>query len=541
MQNFLTSLDSAGELIYLGQQHLFAGFMPHGMCYLWKPGLVWLHVVSDSIVALAYYSIPLTLIYFVQHRRDLPFPWVFQLFGGFIIACGSTHIMEVWTLWHPNYWTAGILKAFTAVISLYTAIELIPLIPQALTLPSPAQLALVNHNLEKEILERQKSEEALRQSEARYRAIVEDQTELICRFLPEGTLSFVNQAYCRYFGQTQDDLIGTNFWPMIVEEDLKKVKTQLNALSKEKPVVTITHRILNPYGEIRTQQWSNRAIFDNKNQLIEIQSVGRDITEIKQAEEVLKAYSAQLEVSNRELQDFAYVASHDLQEPLRKIQTFGNRLKAKYADVLDTQGQDYLERMQNAAKRMQKLIEDLLALSQVAMQSRSFVKVNLATVVIEVLSDLETHLESSRGSVDIGELPIIEADPTQMRQLLQNLIDNALKFSRPEEPAAVKIRSQLLNKTTENPADNLSYRQFYQITVEDNGIGFEQKYLDKIFVPFQRLHSRSEYEGTGIGLAICRKIVERHGGSITATSFLGKGATFTITLPAVQFKGGNVE
>jgi PAS domain S-box-containing protein len=541
MLNFLTSLLSAGEFIHPGQLHLPAGFMPHGMCYLWKPGLVWLHVVSDSIVALAYYSIPLTLIYFVQHRRDVPFPWVFWLFGAFIIACGSTHIMEVWTLWHPNYWISGIIKAFTAIVSLYTAVQLIPLLPQALTLPSPSQLALINQNLENQILEREKSEEALRQSEARYRAIVEDQTELICRFLPEGSVTFVNQAYCRYFGRTQEDLIGSSFCPMILEEDLEKVKAQLTTFSKEKPIVTITHRIINAHGEIRTQQWSNRAIFDHQNRFVEIQAVGRDITELKQAEEVLKAYSAQLEVSNRELQDFAYVASHDLQEPLRKIQTFSDRLKAKYGDVLDVQGRDYLERMHNAAKRMQTLINDLLAISRVATQAQSFVQVNLATVATEVLSDLETRIESSRGTVDIGELPTLEADATQMRQLLQNLIDNALKFSRPEESAAVKIRSQLLNEVEENSVGNISYRQFYQITVKDNGIGFEQKYLDKIFVPFQRLHSRSEYEGTGIGLAICRKIVDRHGGSITAKSSLGEGATFTVMLPVKQFKGGNLK
>lgn len=541
MINSLTSLLSAGELIHPGQLHLPAGFMPHGMCYLWKPGLVWLHVVSDSLVALAYYSIPITLIYFVQHRRDLPFRWIFWLFGAFIIACGTTHIMEVWTLWHPNYWVAGIIKAFTAIVSLYTAVQLIPLLPQALALPSPTQLALINQNLEKQILERQKSEEALRQSEARYRAIVEDQTELICRFLPEGTLTFVNQAYCRYFGGTQEDLIGSSFCPMILEEDLEKVKAQLNALSKEKPIVTITHRILNSHGELRTQQWSNRAIFDDQDSCVEIQAVGRDITKLKQAEEVLKAYSAQLEVRNRELQDFAYVASHDLQEPLRKIQTFGDRLKVKYGDVLNVQGRDYLERMHNAAKRMQTLIDDLLAISRVATQAQSFVKVNLATVATEVLCDLETRIESSGGSVDIGELPSLEADPTQMRQLLQNLIDNALKFSRPEESAAVKIRSQLVNQVEETPAGNISYQEFYQITVEDNGIGFEQKYLDKIFVPFQRLHSRSQYEGTGIGLAICRKIVDRHGGSITAKSSLGEGATFTVMLPVKQFKGGNLK
>ncbi|MBW4644396.1 MAG: PAS domain-containing protein [Goleter apudmare HA4340-LM2] len=232
--------------------------------------------------------------------------------------------------------------------------------------------------------------------------------------------------------------------------------------------------------------------------------------------------------SNEELQQFAFIASHDLQEPLRKIKTFGERLQAICGGCLSEQGLDYLERMQNAAQRMETLINDLLILSRVTTRAQPFVAVDLAHITQEVLSDLEVRIEQTRGNVEVGELPTIKADPLQMRQLLQNLIANALKFHRPQVPPVVKISSELIN----NPSDKIAVGfELCQIIIEDNGIGFEEKYLDRIFNVFQRLHSRRDYEGTGIGLAICRKIVERHYGSITAQSQPGEGARFVVTLP----------
>jgi PAS domain S-box-containing protein len=245
--------------------------------------------------------------------------------------------------------------------------------------------------------------------------------------------------------------------------------------------------------------------------------------------------------SNTELQQFASIASHDLQEPLRKIQAFGNRLKDKYSEALTDQGCDYLDRMQNAAQRMQTLIDDLLILSRVTTKAQPFVPVNLTQVTQEVLSDLEVCIQQSRGHVEVGELPIIDADPLQMRQLLQNLISNAMKFHRNEELPVVKIYSKLLESQEDHPTGGLTAPELCQIIVEDNGIGFDEKYLDRIFNVFQRLHTRSEYQGTGVGLAICRKIAERHEGSITAESTLGVGSKFIVTLPIKQSRGENPE
>ncbi|MBW4570058.1 MAG: PAS domain-containing protein [Tolypothrix carrinoi HA7290-LM1] len=227
--------------------------------------------------------------------------------------------------------------------------------------------------------------------------------------------------------------------------------------------------------------------------------------------------------SNDELQQFAFIASHDLQEPLRKIKTFGDRLKATCGDAFTAQGRDYLERMQNAAQRMQSLIEDLLTLSRVTTRAQPFVSVNLAQVTQEVLSDLEVTIQQSGACVEVGEFATVTADPLQMRQLLQNLIGNALKFHRPEEVPFVKIYTEASRA--------INGSEFCHIVVEDRGIGFDEKYIDRIFNVFQRLHGRSEYDGTGIGLAICRKIAERHNGSITAQSQPGHGAKFIVTLP----------
>lgn len=257
----------------------------------------------------------------------------------------------------------------------------------------------------------------------------------------------------------------------------------------------------------------------------------------KRAEEELRDFSARLEQSNRELQDFAYVASHDLQEPLRKVQAFGERLGTRYGDALDERGKDYLERMQNAAERMQIFVNDLLTLSRVTTRAQSFSPVDLNEIGKEVISDLEEHIEQVGGQIELGDLPTIAADPTQMRQLIQNLISNSLKFYREGMTPVIKVHASIMKEQAQPRSLDVSRDRFCHLFVEDNGIGFDEKYLDRVFAPFQRLHSRSEYEGTGMGLAICRKIVERHQGTITASSTPGKGTTFTVVLPVQQSKG----
>ena len=246
-------------------------------------------------------------------------------------------------------------------------------------------------------------------------------------------------------------------------------------------------------------------------------------------EELIKERTTKLEQSNRKLQDFAFIASHDLQEPLRKIIVFGNLLKSRCNKSLSEQGRDFLERMQNAAERMQSLINGLLAFSRVSTQEQPFVSVDLNQVAKDVLSDLEVPGKRVDSLVETDPLPVVDGDPLQMRQLFQNLISNGLKFCEPGVQPKVRIYSK-----QEDEGPNPAQAGYCRIMVQDNGIGFEEKYTDRIFEVFQRLHGRGKYKGTGMGLAICRRIVERHKGSITAKSFPGQGALFIVTLPVKQ-------
>ncbi len=260
--------------------------------------------------------------------------------------------------------------------------------------------------------------------------------------------------------------------------------------------------------------------FDHMADSLEQRSLERD-----QAERNMREYAAELERSNRELQDFANIASHDMQEPLRKILTFSELLRLRYADQLDARAGDYIQRMDRAARHLHDLINDLLAYSRITTRARPFTPVDLNEVARKVVSDLDLQIEESQAKVEVGKLPSLEADPTQMYQLLQNLVSNALKYHAPDRQPHIVISGDCL-------ADGLC-----QLKVSDNGIGFDAKYLERIFQPFQRLHPRDEYEGTGMGLAICRKIAERHGGAISATSAPDRGATFVVTLPLTHQNG----
>jgi PAS domain S-box-containing protein len=287
------------------------------------------------------------------------------------------------------------------------------------------------------------------------------------------------------------------------------------------------------------ERWMQQFVTINKlaENRWQLFGITTDITDLKETENALRSsedklrqFTVQLERSNRELQDFAYVASHDLQEPLRKIVVFGERLKEKNSEALGPEALDYLDRMQKAAARMQILINDLLTFSRVTTKAHPFTQVNLAEIASEVVNDLEGRIELVKGRVELGTLPVIDAEALQMRQLLQNLIGNALKFRRPEEPPVVKVEAQIIPDPVE-PAKKLC-----QLTVSDNCIGFDEKYLDRIFNVFQRLHTRNEYEGTGMGLAIVRKIALYHGGDITAKSKPGQGSTFILTIPVAHPK-----
>ncbi|MBW2173314.1 MAG: PAS domain S-box protein [Deltaproteobacteria bacterium] len=372
-------------------------------------------------------------------------------------------------------------------------------------------------SVSQEITHRKLTEVALRESEERYRAVLKASPDAIVVYDTVGNCTYVNPAFTTIFGWTTEELIGKQL-DHVPQENWSETQLIIDSVQAGKSFSGVESRRYTKDGNTLDVSISAGIHVGRDGTPVGSVHILRDITRRKQAEEKLKELMAELQRSNAELEQFAYVASHDMQEPLRKILSFGDRLEARYAKALDERGRDYMARMQNAAKRMQSLINNLLTLSRITIKAQPFVRINLADVVQTVMSDLELHVERAGGRVETGDMPTIDADPTQMRQLLQNLINNGLKFHEPEKKPVVKIHSQLMNETC-------------TITVEDNGIGFDEKYLDRIFGVFQRLHGRGQYDGTGVGLAICQKIAERHGGSITARSSPGQGATFIVTLP----------
>lgn len=375
----------------------------------------------------------------------------------------------------------------------------------------------------RDITSRKETEVQLRNSEAKYRALFNQIADPVLVFDRQTHLFLdFSESALRLYGYSPEELRKMTPFDLHPPTEYAIVAERIRQSHPDEPYV-YTH-LTRTGRRMFVEILSRDIVYQERPAFI---AIVRDVTERRKHEEQMLAFTERLKTSNRELEEFAFVASHDLQEPLRKVQTFGDRLKMKYAERLDDTGRDYIERMQAATGRMQTLINDLLIWSRVTTKARPFVSVELNEVAREVVSDLEARIERTGGRVELGTLPELAADPTQMRQLLQNLIGNGLKFHRPDLPPVVSVRSEGIR-------DEAGSIVQWRIEVADNGIGFEEKYLDRIFTIFQRLHGRDQYEGTGVGLAICRKIVERHGGTLTAHSQPEQGATFVCLLPAQQ-------
>jgi PAS domain S-box-containing protein len=784
-------------------------FMPHGYCYLWDPGIVWLHVISDALITLSYYCIPIVLIYFIRKNRGIPFNRIFWMFGTFILACGTTHLMEIWNIWHASYLLAGVIKGITASVSVVTAAMLIPLVPQAISLPTQVR------SQQEEIARRMGVERANEQvlQELADQKFALDQHAIVAMTDVHGAITYVNEKFCAISQYSEDELIGQNhrilnsghhpkeffqhmyrtiaggqvwhgeiqnrakdgslYWvdttvvpfigpdgkprqyiairaditerklaeernarlaaivdssddaiisktlegkitawnrgaekifgysasevmgkPMLLLFPPDRVNEESNLLTRIRHGESIEHfetvRIRKGGGKIDVSVTIS-PIRDSRGTIVGASKIARDITEHKlaeaslagqaeelsrQADELVRSRhaleaqtlmlrsvldsmaeglvaaddkgnfviwnpaaqkilgrgatglssqdwsehyqlyqadmvtpfpteqlpmvcairgeastsemfvrnpnvadgvwieasggplkkkdgtvgggvvafrditerkvaereicrlnddlerrvierTAQLEAAKNEMESFTYSVSHDLRAPLRHIAGFVGILMEDCAPQLDAEAKRHLARVQEGTRRMGVLVDELLSLARVGRQPLTYQSTRLNTLVDDVITLLKPDTEGRQVEWTIAELPQVDCDPTLTRQVFQNLISNALKYSRKRSPAVIEI-----GRREENGVP--------VIFVRDNGAGFDMKYADKLFGVFQRLHRAEEFEGTGIGLATVQRIVQKHGGRAWAESAVDKGATFYFTLgqtPAARTVG----
>ncbi len=383
-----------------------------------------------------------------------------------------------------------------------------------------AAVALLRHH----------SRARLRESEARYRAVVESQHELICRFRPDGTHLVANEAYCRFFGLDPASIGGSRFVPVIPDEDRRAVRDYFRGFSPENPDGEIEHRVRLPGGSERWLQWSDRAFFGRDGTIREFQSVGRDVTDRKEAEAALAVLTVELEervetatadlrAANRDLEAFSHHVSHDLRAPLRAIDGYLGILMLQYAPELPPQAVELVGRAREGAIRANRFLEGLVSLTRLSRRPLSLERVETVSLVRDVLGEILPDPSVRRVEVSVGPLPPCRADAELLRHVWQNLVSNAVKFTRTRDTARIAIAAVDGNGET-------------TYCISDNGVGFPPELAERVFDDFARLHDARVYEGSGIGLSLVRRIVERHGGRCWAESEPGGGATVSFTLPA---------
>ena len=649
---------------------------------------MWLHVISDTLITLAYYCIPLALVYLVQKRRDLPFNWIFWMFGLFILGCGTTHLMAVWTVWHGNYLLSGVVKAFTAAVSVVTAVMLIPLIPKAIALPGPGQLQAVNvelkheagerarreqelvqlteelelriqnrtaelrsinHSLQKEIALGAETQQALRASQARLSSVIESALDAILAIDEEQSIVLFNVAaekmfacsakeamgqplshfiperfrtshaeYINRFGKSvainrtmgatgqlwglraggtefpieasisQTEAAGRKLFTIILrditerrrEEEALRERNQaldlapvlvrdtegrivlwnrgaenLYGYSKAEALGVISHTLLRtqlseplPQIEERLRRdgvWEGELVHHRKNgtqvvvssqwalyqdsdgsplrvvetntDLTARKAVERQVRDLNlQLEKRVRERTVDLEAANKELEAFTYSVSHDLRAPLRHIAGFSKMLAEECGTSLQPEAQHYLQRIQDGTRRMGMLVDDLLNLARIGRHELRLQVTELHSVIKDVIADLTPDMEGRKVEWKIRSLPHVEGDPALLRVVFQNLLSNALKYTRPRATAIIEVGCEQM------AGEQVVY-------VRDNGVGFNMIYTDKLFGVFERLHRSEDFEGSGVGLATAQRIVQKHGGRIWAQAELDKGATFYVS------------
>ena len=556
-----------------------SSFIPHGHCYLWKPELVGLHLTSDLMIAIAYYSIPITLFYFVRNRPDLPFNRIFLLFCLFIVACGTTHLMNVWTLWHPVYWVSGILKAITATVSVFTAIQLIPIVPQALALPSPEQLVQANQALQEQIAERlkieaelktyqgqleqrvadrtaqladsnrqmedllrreqearrqaeaakveiQKREETARRQLAEIEAIYATAPIGLCVLDTEFRYVRINEYLAEINGLAVADHLGHTVRELLPE--LGEVQEQIfqQVLVSGNPILNVEVHGTTPAQPGVERDWlvSYYPLRSQDEEVLGINVTAQEITDRKLAEQALQDRATELarlnarlaqttstlQERNQDLDQFAYIVSHDLKAPLRAISSLSEWIEEDLSGHIPAENQQQLGLLRSRVRRMEALIDGLLTYSRVGRTEVAVEPVDVNELLAEVIDSLSPP--PSFTIIIPSDLPRLNTKRLLLNQVFSNLISNAIKHhTRPDGRVVIAWQDT---------------GDFHEFAVSDDGPGIEPQYYDKIFTIFQTLKTGDRQDNTGVGLSIVKKILDTEGGRIQVESHLNLGTTF---------------
>jgi two-component system, LuxR family, sensor kinase FixL len=498
-------------------------FMPIGNCLLWRPGLLWLHVTSDACFGLSCCGIPFVLAYFIRKRQDLPFPFILWLFAAFILFCGAAHLLGIWVIWHPGYYAEGWIKAATAAISMATLGALVLYLPRGLEFVGTAQLTAQNARLSEQV---EQSEERGR---AALTAVVENVFDGIITIDEHGTIKSFNAACTRLFGYDPGEVIGKNVKMLMPSPYRGEHDHYLQSY-----LDTGIAKIIGTGGREVAGLRKDGTVFPLDLAITSFTIDGvrhftssmRDVTKQKAALDEREKLLARLTQSNAELERFAYVASHDMQEPARMMLSFSQLLQEEYASVLDQDGQDYLKIIGSSALRMRNMIRDLMDYARLDGERRTFLAVDLHQELAAVEENLSQLIAESGALITADPLPPVHGSAVQIMRLLQNLIINGIKY----QPSGQTPRLHL------GASEKDGQMVFY---LRDNGLGIKPAFVEEIFEPFRRLHTWDSIQGSGLGLSVCRKIVEGHGGRIWASSSPGEGTTMFFTLQSPNLSPGS--
>jgi PAS domain S-box-containing protein len=519
----------------VGQLFSSGGFEALGFCATWNAGLVWLRVVSDFLISASYFAILGVLFWVVRRRSDIPFSFISALFGAFIVACGFTHLMEVWNLWHAQYWHAGSVKVVTAIASVGTAVALTYGNPRHLQVPNLSDWAKADADLEIRVAERT-ADLTLANEELR------ESRETLCLAQREGKIGTWERDLVTgrsSFSPELEELLGLP--PGGANGDAQALRDLLHpddrmALEGARAdAIYCGHAYvgkvpaIRPDGALRWLFTRTSIIRDAAGRPLRIVGVSVDVTERKQAEDQVRAVNTSLEArlaactlelsnANNELESFSYSVSHDLRAPLRAIDGFSLALLEDCGDQLDEASKGHLQRIRSAVQHMGALIDDLLNLSRVARAPFNAQSFDLSAIVSDVAQELQASQPDRNIAWKIQPGVLATGDAKLLRVAMENLLNNAWKFTSRHAQASIEF-----GKTQNDGAS-----AFF---VKDDGAGFDPAFADRLFGAFQRLHSATEFPGTGVGLATVQRVIRRHGGHIWADSSLGHGATFFFTLP----------